>query len=235
MAVVTIPTLVKNHNEHAWSTAKDVFSKRLDVAMKTMNTDGTLTGYATTAEFVKALKKNIKINQVCTDDVTKCFAKILGPQNGGYTYLTNADCTQAKTDGKIDVDYCFGNTDYYAGAVLACGGKKANLPSPQQLALLGTELYNYNVGTDDWIAKRPPSNGYLVDNYTIIPYFSLKNTEKAQVFLAAEPTNYDCVYIWSNANESSSRTKTREYCPGVTRPYNYLRNVSAALAVCVSE
>ena len=160
VAVVTIPTLVKNHNEHAWSTAKDVFSKRLDVAMKTMNTDGTLTGYATTAEFVKALKKNIKINQVCTDDVTKCFAKILGPQNGGYTYLTNADCTQAKTDGKIDVDYCFGNTDYYAGAVLACGGKKANLPSPQQLALLGTELYNYNVGTDDWIAKRPPSNGY---------------------------------------------------------------------------
>ena len=75
VAALTIPGLVKNHNEKAWATAKDVFSKKLEVAMKAMNTDGTLTGYSTTASFVNALKKNIKITKVCTDDVTKCFSK----------------------------------------------------------------------------------------------------------------------------------------------------------------
>ena len=75
VAALTIPGLVKNHNEKAWATAQDVFTKKLEVALKAMNTDGTLTGYSTTASFVNALKKNIKITKVCTDDVTKCFSK----------------------------------------------------------------------------------------------------------------------------------------------------------------
>lgn len=75
VAALTIPALVKNHNERAWSTAQGVFAKKLEVAMKVMNTEGTLTGYSTTEDFVNALKKNIKITKVCTDDLAKCFAK----------------------------------------------------------------------------------------------------------------------------------------------------------------
>ena len=75
VAALTIPGLVKNHNEKAWLTAKDTFTKKLEVAMKVMNTEETLTGYSTTEDFVNALKKNIKITKVCADDVTKCFSK----------------------------------------------------------------------------------------------------------------------------------------------------------------
>ena len=343
VAVVTIPTLVKKHNEHAWARAKDVFSKRLDVAMKTMNTDGTLTGYATTADFLNALKKNIKINQVCTDDMTKCFvktvqwrqygapvtitnsnsiqleegngydwaepvgvrfasgvnailaynkncaedpynnqyspaatcigiiydvtgnkapntngkdiatnaniakvagqepcvyqlqdgtcfAKILGPQNGGYTYLTNAECIQAKADGKIDVDDCYDGNDYYAGAVLACGGKKNNLPSQHQLALLATDVYNYNVGDSDKICADCTSS-----DYALVPSFTL-NANKAFAFLAQSPFT-DKFYIWSNTEDGSGGAYYRgfaldytSYSDGYRLRDNYL-----FLAVCMGN
>ena len=39
VAVLTIPALVKNYNEHAWSTAQSVFEKRLEVAVKQLNTE----------------------------------------------------------------------------------------------------------------------------------------------------------------------------------------------------
>ncbi len=38
VASITIQSLVKNYNEHAWATAKDVFEKRLEVATRQMNT-----------------------------------------------------------------------------------------------------------------------------------------------------------------------------------------------------
>ena len=75
VAALTIPGVVKHHNEKAWATGQDLFIKKLEVALKSMNTDGKLTGYTTTADFVNELKNNIKINKVCTDDVTRCFSK----------------------------------------------------------------------------------------------------------------------------------------------------------------
>ena len=339
---MTIPGLVKNHNEKAWATAQDVFTKKLEIAMKTMNTDGTLTGYSTTASFVNALKKNIKITKVCTDDVTKCFSKeviwnegeepvevtntavtyddsqgqdwaetvgvqfangvtalmaynknctsdpfnnqfaasascvgiiydvqghkspnangkdiafnanvnalggnsgcafeytdangtkvcfskILGPQNGGYTYLSNADCTKAKKDGKIDTTYCFSGNDYYAGAVLACGGKKANLPTMAQLGLLATYLYNYN-GTIGAYQDVSSSAGYTLD------------TEKAQSFLAQSPYGSDAsnprFYVWSSEEYDSLNAYYRYFDSGYTT-YSYNRRYDTVLlAVCLGE
>jgi len=74
VAVLTIPGVVKNHQEKAWTTAQDLFTKKLEVAMKAMATNSTVSGYDSTESFVNELKKYIKINKVCTDDVTQCFA-----------------------------------------------------------------------------------------------------------------------------------------------------------------
>ena len=310
--------------------------------MKAMNTDGTLTGYSTTASFVNALKKNIKINKVCTDDVTKCFSKeiiwnegeepievtntavtyddtqgqdwaetvgvqfangvtallaynknctsdpfnnqfaasaacigiiydvsanknpnasgkdiafnanvgalggnsgcafeytdangtkvcfskILGPQNGGYSGLSNADCTKAKEDGKIDTTYCYNGNDYYAGAVLACGGKKANLPTMAQLGLLATYLYNHDsiIG-----AKQDISSGLTLD------------TEKAQSFLAQSPYGSDTsnprFSVWSSEEFASSYAYTRYFNSGYTYYDSNLlnRDGTSLLAVCLGE
>ena len=76
VAAITIPSLVKNYNEHAWSTAQDVFTKRLEVATRQMNTEEKLAGYSSTMDFVNELKKYIKITRVCdNNNITKCFNK----------------------------------------------------------------------------------------------------------------------------------------------------------------
>ncbi len=76
VAVLTLPNLIQNHNEKAWSTAQDVFTKRLEVATRQMNTEEKLAGYDSTMDFVNELKKYIKITRICdSDEITKCFAK----------------------------------------------------------------------------------------------------------------------------------------------------------------
>ena len=83
VAALTIPGLVKNYNSKAWGTTQNVFQKKLEVALKSMNVQGKLSGYETTEDFVNELKKNIKINKICTDDVTKCFSKEIVWSNSG--------------------------------------------------------------------------------------------------------------------------------------------------------
>ena len=76
VAAITIPSLVKNYNEKAWSTAQKVFTERLEVATRQMNTEEKLAGYSSTMDFVNELKKYIKITRVCdNNNITKCFNK----------------------------------------------------------------------------------------------------------------------------------------------------------------
>ena len=76
VAAITIPSLVKNYNEKAWSTAKDVFEKRLEVATRQLNTEEKLAGYNSTMDFVNELKNKIKITKICdNNNITKCFNK----------------------------------------------------------------------------------------------------------------------------------------------------------------
>ena len=65
VAVLTLPNLIQNHNQKAWSTAQDVFTKRLEVATRQMNTEEKLAGYESTMDFVNELKKYIKITRIC--------------------------------------------------------------------------------------------------------------------------------------------------------------------------
>jgi len=100
VAVLTIPGVVKNHQEKAWSTAQDLFSKKLEVAMKTMATNSTVAGYDSTESFVNELKKYIKINKVCTDDVTKCFAdKVVWNAGDEPVEVTNSAVQYDDTKG----------------------------------------------------------------------------------------------------------------------------------------
>lgn len=90
VAVLTLPNLIQSHNEKAWSTAKSVFEKRLEVATKQMNTEEKLAGYKSTMDFVNELKKYIKITRVCdSNELTKCFTKtILNASNVEFDIST---------------------------------------------------------------------------------------------------------------------------------------------------
>jgi len=100
VAVLTIPGVVKNHQEKAWSTAQDLFSKKLEVAMKAMATNSTVAGYDSTESFVNELKKYLKITNICTDDVTKCFAeKVIWNAGDEPVEVTNNAVKYEEKDG----------------------------------------------------------------------------------------------------------------------------------------
>ena len=74
VAAMTIPTLVANYQNKAWNTSAQVFERKLEEALKTMNTQQVLAGYRSTADFVNALGKYFKITKVCqNDDIMSCF------------------------------------------------------------------------------------------------------------------------------------------------------------------
>ena len=74
VAAMTIPTLVANYQTRAWSTSASVFERKLEEALRQMNTQQVLAGYKSTADFVGALGKYFKINKVCpNNDLMSCF------------------------------------------------------------------------------------------------------------------------------------------------------------------
>jgi len=100
VAVLTIPPLVKNHQQKAWTTAQDLFTKKLEVAMKAMATNSTVSGYNSTESFVKELKKYLKITKICTDDVTKCFAsKVIWNTGEEPVNVTNSAVKYEEKEG----------------------------------------------------------------------------------------------------------------------------------------
>ena len=330
VAVLTLPALIQNYNEKAWSTAQDVFTKRLEVATRQMNTEEKLAGYSNTMDFVNELKKYIKITRVCDNsNITKCFNKeviwnegedpidmstiknaaslgqddwdtdtvavqfangvnaiiaynpnttqepfnnqfsatsnsmailydVSGNKNPntngkdiahnanvtqlagvtgcllpeeevgfcitqilglgtGYNALTYAECTEAKNNGEIDVDACYNGNDDFAGAVKACGGKKANLPTMAQLGELATYVYNH----DSTIGALEDIRRLTLD------------TEKASQFLLASPYS-DKFYVWSGQENSSHNVYYRVFYSTYTL-WNYSNGISIKLAVCVDH
>ncbi len=74
VATITIPTIVLNYQTKAWDTASQVFEKKLEEALKVMNSQQTLAGYENTEDFVNELSQHLKITKICkNDDLTSCF------------------------------------------------------------------------------------------------------------------------------------------------------------------
>ena len=329
VAVLTLPNLIQNHNEKAWSTAQDVFTKRLEVATRQMNTEEKLAGYESTMDFVNELKKYIKITRVCDNsEITKCFAKeviwsdgeepidmstiqnaaslgqedwdtdtvavqfangvnaiiaynpnatqdpynnqfsatsnsmailydvsgnknpntngkdigkinveqlagvtgcmipelkdtmcitqILDPQNGGYSPMTLEECNQAVSEGKLGITACNYNSDYWAGAVKACGGVQ-NMPTQAQLTALAEYIYP----DADSISSSGTTNGLNWD------------ADRASLFLAQSPYSY--FFVWSGQEYSQLSAYHRGFYPTYTNWNGYSRDYSSRLAVCLGD
>ena len=75
VAALTLPGLIQNHNEKAWSTAKDLWEKKLTETVRRMNTDGVMTGHDSTEEFMNTFKNYMKVIKTCDNtDINKCYA-----------------------------------------------------------------------------------------------------------------------------------------------------------------
>ncbi len=95
---MTIPTLVANYQQRSMDTAANVFTRKLGEALKVMNSNSSLAGYETTADFVKELGKNIKIVKTCdSEHLTSCFVSEFSTNE--KTYKTE-ELKQAKNLNK---------------------------------------------------------------------------------------------------------------------------------------
>ena len=76
VAALTIPSMIENHNDKAWKTAKDLWSKKLVEATRQMNIDGVMTGVASTTEdYMNYFKKYVKVIKTCENDkLENCYA-----------------------------------------------------------------------------------------------------------------------------------------------------------------
>ena len=76
VAALTIPSMIENHNNKAWSTAKDLWDKKLVEATRQMNIDGVMTGVAnSTEDYMNYFKKYVKVIKTCENDkLENCYA-----------------------------------------------------------------------------------------------------------------------------------------------------------------
>ncbi len=76
VAALTIPSMIENHNNKAWKTAKDLWDKKLVEATRQMNIDGVMTGVASSTEdYMNYFKKYVKVIKTCENDkLENCYA-----------------------------------------------------------------------------------------------------------------------------------------------------------------
>ena len=75
VAALTLPGLIQNHNEKAWTTAQDLWEKKLTETVRRMNTDGVMTGHDSTEDFMDSFKQYMKVIKTCDNtDINKCYS-----------------------------------------------------------------------------------------------------------------------------------------------------------------
>ena len=97
VAALTLPGLIQNHNEKAWSTAKDLWEKKLTETVRRMNVDGVMTGHDSTEDFMNSFKNYMKVIKTCDNtDINKCYSpKIV--QTGSDSEPIEVETSDLKT------------------------------------------------------------------------------------------------------------------------------------------
>ena len=126
--------------------------------------------------------------------------------------MTKAECEQAVAEGKLGIKYCNINNDYWAGAVKQCGGI-SEMPTPAQLAELGSQLYIGNPNIE------------ITEYKNYIQYNSNSSAAKA---LGLTPG----FYIWSGEESSRHGAYFRNFYPTNSYLFNDQRGASNIFAIC---
>ena len=104
VAALTIPSMIENHNNKAWSTAKDLWDKKLVEATRQMNIDGVMTGVASSTEdYMNYFKKYVKVIKTCENDkLENCYAPKFVQTGDKETEVEVSSLTTASTLGQKD-------------------------------------------------------------------------------------------------------------------------------------
>ncbi len=104
VAALTIPSMIENHNNKAWKTAKDLWDKKLVEATRQMNIDGVMTGVAnSTEDYMNYFKKYVKVIKTCENDkLENCYAPKFVQTGDKETEVEVSTLTTASKLGQKD-------------------------------------------------------------------------------------------------------------------------------------
>ena len=104
VAALTIPSMIENHNNKAWKTAKDLWDKKLVEATRQMNIDGVMTGVAnSTEDYMNYFKKYVKVIKTCENDkLENCYAPKFVQTGDKETEVEVSSLTTANSLGQKD-------------------------------------------------------------------------------------------------------------------------------------
>ncbi len=75
VAVLTIPAMIKNHNQKTWDTAKNIWEKKIIEVTRQMNIDDRMVGSNSTEVFVNNLKDYLQIIKLCDNShLEQCYS-----------------------------------------------------------------------------------------------------------------------------------------------------------------
>lgn len=111
VVAITVPSLIQNYNKKTWNSAAVVFERKLENALKTMNSQSSLASFSTTEEFIEELSHHFKVNKICqNDELLDCFSETI--------YWGGKDATSEKIDMKIiKTSRNFGQSDWKTNIV----------------------------------------------------------------------------------------------------------------------
>ncbi len=92
VASLTMPGLIRDYQNKVYETSNLVFENSMGEALRQMNIAEDLTGHATTKDFIEALKKYLKIVEVCeANNLTACFPDKINSSDGEPIEVAKAD------------------------------------------------------------------------------------------------------------------------------------------------
>ena len=85
VAALVIPSMLEEHYDKVWSTAKNLWEKKLVEVTRQMNVDGVMTGVAKSSEdYMNYFKKYVKIIKVCDNsELENCYSPEFFRTSGG--------------------------------------------------------------------------------------------------------------------------------------------------------
>ena len=169
VAAMTIPTLMVDINTKQWKTAANVFEKKLNEAMKSMNTAQVISGHPNTLSFVNELGKHFKINKICkNNELQNCFSDTVwwGAGEGTPEEVDMKEITQASHFGLQDWGTELIGVQFANGVagLVAYNPKCSGDPYSNQFK--GTDCISMLYDTSG--NKNPNTSGKDLGNYGVI-------------------------------------------------------------------
>ena len=149
------------------------------------------------------------LGSACAFEVgTTCYTAPFTP-----TPMTKSECQAAVADGKLGIKACYYESDYWAGAVEACGGT-SKMPTHAQLDALASELYGgASISSSGWTYATFNADSPIAKALNLTPPF----------------------YLWSGEEYGSYDAYVRYFGSSGTTWDDDTRANSGGLALCLGD